>query len=33
MMKPLYSTGSPGLPSLSDEPPPNRDFQKDMGHL
>src|SRR5690242_19799169 len=31
MMKPLYSTGALAFASLSDEPPPNRDFQKDMG--
>jgi hypothetical protein len=32
-MKPLYSTGVLALASLSDAPPPNKDFQKDMGHL
>jgi hypothetical protein len=30
-VKPLYSTGALGLASLSDDPPPNKDFQKDIG--
>jgi hypothetical protein len=29
-MKPLYSTGALALASLSDAPPPNKDFQNDI---